>query len=161
MVRMIVAPQCQPRLAEDIRTGLKNLSAMFADMTYDFVDLAKSEGSSESRKTVTNSFTCGSDRLLEAINLMMYVMEKTGRRYNNGIILSRDSRSTASYTKSMSIRQYVNELCEVEDYRNVFTAQIDRMVRFFDKNPDYGGIRKIKVDYNLVEVSDFSILKNM
>ena len=91
----------------------------------------------------------------------MYVMEKTGRRYNNGIILSRDSRSTASYTKSMSIRQYVNELCQVEDYRNVFTAQIDRMVKFFDKNPDYGGIRKIKVDYNLVEVSDFSILENM
>ena len=41
---------------------------------------------------------------------------------------------------------------QIDEYQSVFTTQIERVVRFFEKNPNYGGIKQIKTDLHLIEV---------
>ena len=48
----------------------------------------------------------------------------------------------------MLIKLYI----QIEEYRSVLTTQIERVVRFFQKNPNYGGIKQIKTDLHLIEV---------
>ena len=150
VVRMVLSEHVQTKMATRMKEALTALGSMLSDLTYDFVDLSHSQTGTTAEKMSFSS--CGSDKLLEALNLIIYVMQKSGRRYSAGTILSKDERSTASYTQSQTIRQYVNELCQVDSYRTVLTTQIERLVKFFEKNPDYGGITSIKIDLNLIEV---------
>ena len=117
MVRMVLSAHVQKKMATRMKEALTALGSMLSELNYDFVDLSNSQTSTTAEKMSFSS--CGSDKLLEALNLMIYVMQKTGRRYSAGTILSKDERSTASYTQAQTIRQYVNELCQVDSYHTV------------------------------------------
>ena len=124
---------------------------MLAELQYDFVDMQTSSASNN--VVPAPSVPTATSKLMEVINLMNYVMKKSGKRFLEGIIVGKDPRSTASFTRETTVRDFLNDLCKIDVYKDAVTPQIDKVVSFFKNNPKYGGICKIKVDHNLIEVS--------
>ena len=48
---------------------------------------------------------------------------------------------------------FLGKLCADPVYKGLITDQLQSVVSFLGANPDYGGIRSIEIDYNLIEVS--------
>ena len=155
VVRILISQHCEATHAERIRTELQRLGSMLSELQYDFVDMQASSSVTE-KAVAAPSVPTATSKLMEVINLMNYVMKKTGKRFLGGIIVGKDPRSTSAFTRETSVRDFLNELCEADVYKDTVTPQIDKVVNFFKNNPKYGGIAKIKVDFNLIEVSYFS-----
>lgn len=111
VVRIIISEHCDASTACQIRQDLQKVGSMLSELTYDLRDNGpKSQQLNEPEKI---TFQPNGDKLMEAIKLMQWIMEKTGRKYSQGLILSKDSRSTSCYTIPHTIRAYLNELCQV------------------------------------------------
>ena len=154
VLRMIITNHGSPLFVRRIRTALNQMGAMLGGVTYDMVD--KFEGDVANINPETTDITClptgRRDKLMEVINLLNFVMDRAGHRFRGGIIVRRDPRSTAAYTIETTVRDYLNDLCSVDEYRHVVTPKIDSVVSFFKNNPSYKGVKQIKVDLNLIEV---------
>ena len=96
----------------------------------------------------------------DIFSLMNYVMERAGKKFRGSVIVSKDPRSTASFTIESSVRDFLNNLCGVDANRNLVTPQIDAVVKFFKNNSTYKGVRQIRVDMNLIEVRRFRMIKS-
>ena len=147
---MTISQNCPHDLAQDIRNALTRLK--HCNLDYDFVDHGPSTPSPSSTMAVGGA-PCGRNSLVEAIDLLCYAMEKMGRKYSDLCVLAKDPRSRSAYTIKQPLRDFLGELCAVPEYKAVLTSQLNNMVTFLQSNPKYGGIKAIKVDFNLIEVS--------
>ena len=146
---MTISAACPHNLASDIRTALKRMQHCSLD--YDMVDHGPT---TTSFSTVdVGGVPCGRNSLVAAIDLLCYAMDKMGRKYSDLHVLSKNPRSRSSYTLKQPLRDFLGELCSVPEYKTVLTSQLNNMVQFLKTNPKYAGIRSIKVDLNLIEVS--------
>ena len=154
VLRMIITNNGSPVFVQRVRTALKQMGAMLGGVTYDLVD--KFEGEVDNINLESSDITClptgRKDKLMEVINLLNFVMDRAGHRFRGGVIVRKDPRSTAAYTIETTVRDYLNDLCSVDAYRHVVTPKIDSTVSFFKNNPNYKGVKQIKVDLNLIEV---------
>lgn len=70
-----------------------------------------------------------------------------------GSVYEKDPESTSFYKKTGSLREYLGNLCRLDDYRGVITSQLNSMASFLEQNPSYEGIPNLEIDLNLIEVS--------
>ena len=153
VVRMVITDNGSSAFVGKLRTALKQFTQMLPGFKFDFVDKFEGEVSvSESTCSAAPS-NAHKDRMMEVIDLMTFVMDGRGDRLRNGVIVRRDPRSTASYTVETTVRDYLNDICLVDQYKGVVTPKIDQVVNFFRNNPRYKGVKTIRIDTNLIEVS--------
>ena len=154
VVRITITNHGHPMFVAKVRAALKKMCGMITSLTYDLVDKFVGDVENvESEDPVLCVPTTAKNKLMKVLNLMNYVMDKSGHRFRGGVFVRKDPRSTASYTLETGVRDFLNNLCSVDVYRNVVTPQIDSVVKFFRNNAAYKGIRQIKVDMNLIEVN--------
>ena len=159
VVRLIITNNGHASFVVKIRAALKKMCSMLTSVTYDLVD--KFVGNVDGTTSDDSPVLCVpvvKSKMMEVLNLMNYVMDRSGHKFLGGVIVRRDPRSTAAYTLETSVREFLNNMCSVDVYRNIVTPQIDSVVKFFRNNPSYKGVKHIKVDMNLIEVSSFPIV---
>ena len=154
VVRMAICPNCPAITAERIRTSIKSLKSMISDLSYDMVDGGAKVAENDQTQD-RPALPVTKNQKMQCINLLIYCMHHDGKRFHEGKIVSKDPRSTASFTMVTPLRSYLNKLCESPTYNEVITPQLDHVVSFLERNPDYGGIQRIKYDMNLIEVRNF------
>ena len=52
-----------------------------------------------------------------------------------------------------SVRDFLGKVCKYPHLSNAITPHLNTISSFLEKNPTYGGIPEIEIDYNLIEVS--------
>ena len=52
-----------------------------------------------------------------------------------------------------SVRDFLGKVCKYSSLRDVVTPNLNKISSFLEKNPQYGGISQLEIDYNLIEVS--------
>ena len=141
-------------VAEEIRAALTNLGR--CNLDYDLVDHAPRNSSAVT--TVPPSVggaPCGQSPLVAAIDCLCYALDKSGKKYADMHVRSKHPGSVSAYTIKQPLREYLGELCKIPEYKSVLTNQINQIVNFLKSNPSYGGIKSIKIDLNLIEVTPF------
>ena len=116
-MRIIISSHCDSSMADQIRADLRKVGSLLSELSYDLRDNGpRADGSVVRPEKLSFQVQAQGDKLIEALNLMQWIMGRTGKKYAYGVVLSKDSRSTTCYTIQHSIRAYLNELCQVFIY---------------------------------------------
>ena len=151
VVRMTISANCSLNLAVEIRESLKKMK--HCPLDYDLVDNGPKSTSVALPAPTPGGAPCGKSSLVAAIDLIVYSLQKSGKKYDSLYVRSKCEGSRSAYTLKQPLRDYLVELCEHPLYKNVLTSQINNVIKFLESNPKYRGITCIKVDLNLIEVS--------
>lgn len=149
VVRITLTKSSSSAFASNVRKALSAIE--YTGFVYDMVDLAEKDGTSVS---IPSGPAFGQSKLLEAIDLLTFSFDEFSCRYNGGYVYEWEDASTVTFKKKGNLRQYLGELCRRSQYREVMTNQLNTLVSFFENNPDYQGIDKLKIDLNIIEVSN-------
>lgn len=117
----------------------------------------RESGSSVMDAQGSSGISSGKSKMVEAIDLLVYSLQKYDKKYTYMKVLSKHPESQSAYTEATALRKYLGELCVIPEFKNVLTGNLNNVVNFLESNPDYGGVPKIKVDLNLIEVIYFFI----
>ena len=52
----------------------------------------------------------------------------------------------------MCLRDFLGHICRYPSLRDAITPNLQRFCTFLEKNPAYGSVKAIEIDYNLIEV---------
>ena len=110
VVRMTISGNCSLNLATQIRESLKKMK--HCPLEYDLVDNGPKSTNVAVPTPTPGGAPCGKSSLVAAIDLIVYSLQKSGKKYSNLYVRSKCEGSRSAYTLKQHLRDYLGELCE-------------------------------------------------
>lgn len=150
VVRVVLCERMPFDVCTLIRQALRETTS--AKFDYDLVDHGPPEAEDVGNVIVPGPST-GKPKMVEALDLLIYSLRESRRRYRRGSVFKLNEESTMTFESEQNVRDYMGKLCDGEEQRNVLTPQLDRVAQFLLNNPHYRGIPQLDINYNVVEVT--------